>query len=61
MRILLETADALIVEGRVDFARFLLELAYDFTDGQPRPQDLVQGQAAPELATKIQALIDSLG
>jgi len=60
MRALLEIADALIVEGQVDFARFLLELAYDFTDGQPQPMDLVQGDAAPELATRIQALMDSL-
>ena len=60
MRTLLEVADLLVLEGQVDLARFFLELAYDFTDGQPQPLDLVEGQAAQELATKIQALIDSL-
>ncbi|MHC4432496.1 MAG: hypothetical protein ACYTBS_11715 [Planctomycetota bacterium] len=61
MRALLEIADVLILEGQVDLARFFLELAYDFTDGQPGPMDLVEGDAAPELATRIQVLIDSLG
>lgn len=60
MRILLEIGDVLIQEGRINFARFLLELAYDFTDGRPQPLDLVEGQAAPELAVRIRALIDSL-
>jgi hypothetical protein len=61
MRALLEIADFLIVEEQVDLARFFLELADDFADGQPQPMDLVEGDAAPELATRIQDLIDSLG
>ncbi len=61
MRFLLEMADTLIVGGQLDFASFVLELAHSFTDGQPQPLDLVEGDAAPVLATRIQALIDSLG
>jgi hypothetical protein len=60
MRDLLEIADLFIAEGRPVIARILLEVAYDFTDGQPQPSDLVVGDAAPALAAGIQAKIDSL-
>ncbi|UCE48725.1 MAG: PKD domain-containing protein, partial [Phycisphaerales bacterium] len=60
MRDLLEIADLFIAEGWTGIARILLEVAYNFTDGQPQPPDLVAGDAAPALAAGIQAKIDSL-
>lgn len=58
---MLREAERLIEQGYTSEAIELLGEAYLKTDGLPKPADSVQGTAAPELAIRIQALIDYLG
>jgi hypothetical protein len=57
---MLVTAAHMIENGNFTAAREKLDTIYRKTDGQPDPPDFVQGDAAAELAGRIQALIDNL-
>ena len=59
LRNMLETASDLIENG--ESACDQLEAALAKTDGDPKPPDFVAGANAPELAQRIQDLLDSLG
>ena len=50
----------MIENGRLRAAQNKLREIYKKTDGKPRPQDFVKGNAAEDLAARIEALIDSL-
>ena len=50
----------MIENGRLQAAQNKLREIYKKTDGKPSPQDFVIGKAAEDLATRIEALIDSL-
>ena len=50
----------MIENGRLQAAQNKLREIYKKTDGKPSPQDFVKGKAAEDLATRIEALIDSL-
>jgi hypothetical protein len=57
---MLVTAAHMIENGNFVAAREKLNTIHKKTDGQPDPPDFVQGDAAAELAGRIQALIDNL-
>ncbi len=58
---MIEAAGDLIEDGWFEEACQQLMAAYKKTDGQPRPPDFVAGDAAAELASKIQDLMTNLG
>ena len=57
---MLERAKTLIVEESYEEACEQLNSAYKHVDGKNRPPDFVTGPAAPELASKILELIETL-
>jgi len=61
LRNMLEAAREHIGEGSIAEACQQLLDAYKKTDGNPKPPDFVTGEAASELANKIQALRANLG
>jgi hypothetical protein len=58
---MIDAAGDLIEEGNIAGACRQLQDAYKKTDGFPRPPDFVTGDAADDLAQKIQELRESLG
>ena len=61
LRNMLERAEYLVDSGLITEACQQLQDAYKKTDDNPKPPDLVTGDAAATLATQIQNLINSLG
>ncbi len=61
LRNMLVAASNLIDSGKISEACQQLSDAYHKTDGAPNPPDFVTGSAAPQLASKIQSLMTSLG
>lgn len=57
---MLEEAQSLIEVELFEEAFQQLEAAYKHTDGQSRPKDLVTGEAATDLADRIQDLMESI-
>ena len=60
MKYLLETIQLFIDWDYTWYACYLLDRAYQFTDGHFEPPDWVKGEAAPELAAMIQELMATL-
>ncbi|MGE0826292.1 MAG: choice-of-anchor Q domain-containing protein [Candidatus Binatia bacterium] len=61
MRLMLVVADELVERNRIRLACAELQLAYQLTDGQGRPNDLVTGPAAQKLAFLITTVRETLG
>ena len=61
LRNMLLEAEKFIGAGDTDAACGQLNAAYQLTDGNPSPADLVSGSAAAELAEQIQVLMNSIG
>jgi hypothetical protein len=61
MRWMLEIAGEFIEQDRTNAACFVLQRAYKRCDDQPRPRDLVVGEATKGLAEKLYNLAASLG
>ena len=57
---MLETAAKLIEKKKFEEALGQLKTAYKRTDGKKRPPDFVSGNAASELAEKIQAVLENI-
>ncbi len=58
---MIEAAGDLIEAGDIDGACEQLGAALRKTDGEPRPPDFVEGEAASELAQRILDLMTALG
>ena len=61
LRNMIEAAGDLIHDGNIAAACQQLYDAYQKTDGQPQPPDFVTGSAAPDLASRILKLMQTLG
>ena len=57
---LFEKACDLIKDGKTNKAMKELEKVYERVDGNPTPPDIVEGEAAEQLARQILALMDML-
>lgn len=57
----IETAHQLVETGQTDRACSQLATALERTDGGLPPPDFVEGEAAPEVAARVQALLNDLG
>ena len=60
LRNMLVAAERALAAGDVQGAREQLRVAYERTDGIPRPPEFAAGAAAPELAARIMAVIQCL-
>jgi len=61
LRKMIKTATDQIESGRIRAACWLLMGAQKATDGEPQPPDSIEGEAAPELARRIEDMRRSLG